>query len=471
MVRSWIAAVALGLIAATAHAQEDYTVVKGFAIVPPYDTSVKPSPLVLGRDGNFYGSNGFGFFRVTPDGSFSELGHGLLSAIAIDGGDGFFYTVTRPLEGTAIVKFTEGGSPTTLYQFTDVSHGALIDALLQGTDRQIYGSIRMFSDTVSARLFRLTTAGVFTVLHEFPYAEGAHATRLILGRDGHFYGVTGWRVFRLTTSGTITTVHAFTSDVSPQRFLLEASDGSLYGSTLRGGRFGAGFVFRILSGGGFTVVYDFPGQAVNGISGLSAPLIEGTDGALYGTSEYVIFRLTPGGDLRILHSTSAEPSWAGSDRYGTFFSGVLEGANGDLYGSAENFGPAGDGAIFRLNRQRLACINIIKPVWQANYGGTLYLLGAVKAERPAFYATWLVTDTAVTPLWTGFTAAIDPSFAFELQGALPSGGTVGIYSLLITSTLDVCTSWDTTATGTGVTPAELQLRLQHAISGVPRQSR
>jgi uncharacterized repeat protein (TIGR03803 family) len=450
---------------AVAHAQEDYVILKTFKLEPPYTISVSPSPLVKGRDGNFYGRNGHGVFKVTPDGSFSTLGHVLVTATAIDGGDGFFYTVTHPSTGTAIVKFTEGGEPTPIYQFTAAAQGGLA-SLVQGRDGQLYGTIRHPAGfpTLSAELFRLTTDGVFTTLHAFPWDDGAVLTQIIAGTDGDFYGVTArglGRVFRATPDGTVTTVHAFTGGMGgayPQPYLLQASDGSLYGATRQGGAANAGVIFRLRPDGAYSVLYSLPGVAVNGIDDLSAPLIEGTDGNFYGTSSGTIFRLTPGGDVKVLHSVgSGYPPGAASARYGAFLEGVVEGTNGNLYGTVPRFGPDGDGLLFRLNRQRSPCANVIDLLWRPDNGGVLRLDGVVKTETPAFYSAWLVTQHAVTPLWARLTPAIDPTFVFQLEVPLASSGPIGVFTLLITSNLNVCADWKTTDTGgTGPTPAALQ---------------
>lgn len=440
-----------------AQAQEDYVILEAFESDHVNSISGEPSPLVKGHDGNFYGRNGFGVFRVTPDGVFSPLGHVLLRETALDGGDGYFYAVTKPLEGTAIVKFTESSAPAIIYQFTHASQGTPIEPLVLGTDGQIYGIIRFFDfpTDAGAKLFRLSPDGVLTFLHSFPYSEGVVSTRLIRSRNGDFFGVTSTRVFRATLDGSVTTVHAFTGGpggASPQPFLLEASDGALYGTTLEGGSAGAGIIFRVRPDGAFTVLYSFPGHAVNGIDAVTAPFIEGTDGNFYGTSRATVFRLTPAGHVRVLHSVAnAYPGWAGGNRYGIGYIGVLEGANGNLYGTAGNFGPGGAGVLFRLNRQRSPCLNTIEPIWQfwqEHMGGTLYLLGAVKTETPALYGAWFVASGAVTPLWTTVTPPIDPTFSFELAMERPNSGTVGVLTLVLTASLNVCADWKTVDTGT-----------------------
>jgi uncharacterized repeat protein (TIGR03803 family) len=73
---------------------------------------------------------------------------------------------------------------------------------------------------------------------------------------------------------------------SPRAGLLLASDGYLYGTTISGGDFGLGSVFRVQPGGsGFQVLHSFAGT--DGASP-SAGLIEFA-GALYGTTTWETF--------------------------------------------------------------------------------------------------------------------------------------------------------------------------------------
>ena len=68
---------------------------------------------------------------------------------------------------------------------------------------------------------------------------------------------------------------------NPHGGLIQASDGSLYGTTSSGGANGAGTIFKINQAGAFATLHDFAGS--DGASPVSS-LIQGPDGALYGTT-------------------------------------------------------------------------------------------------------------------------------------------------------------------------------------------
>lgn len=96
-------------------------------------------------------------------------------------------------------------------------------------------------------VFRITPSGALTTLYTFcsqpnctdgmyPYAP------LVQASDGNFYGTTegfdGYgTVFKITTSGVLTTLHNFdgTDGANPWGGVMQASDGFLYGTTGLGG--------------------------------------------------------------------------------------------------------------------------------------------------------------------------------------------------------------------------------------------
>ncbi len=90
--------------------------------------------------------------------------------------------------------------------------------------------------------------------------------------------------------------------------MLQGADGNFYGTTAGGGvsgsLLGGGTVFRVTPAGVLTTLVSF-----NGANGNSpqAPLIQGSDGNLYGTTTYggpsgggTVFKVTPDGALRTL---------------------------------------------------------------------------------------------------------------------------------------------------------------------------
>jgi uncharacterized repeat protein (TIGR03803 family) len=131
--------------------------------------------------------------------------------------------------------------------------------------------------------------------------------------------------------------------------VLHASDGALYGTAAGGGAFGNGTIFKIQKdGSGFETLYEL-GESGGGRLDGSFPfaeLIQGRDGALYGTAFHggannggVIFRIATDGTgyarLRDL--------WGGTGLAG----GLLQGPDGGLYGMTQAGGPA-LGSAYRI---------------------------------------------------------------------------------------------------------------------------
>jgi uncharacterized repeat protein (TIGR03803 family) len=155
-------------------------------------------------------------------------------------------------------------------------------------------------------LFVLVLSGVasaasFTVLHSFSGPDGeTPAAPLIQGSDGFLYGVAahggdftvlppdgGGTAFRVNSSGTLTTLHSFSGlEGAVPNNLIQGRDGFFYGSTTYGGPEitplwpGFGTIFRMDAGGAVTVLHVFP---ANDAGAFPRPIVQGTDGALYGT--------------------------------------------------------------------------------------------------------------------------------------------------------------------------------------------
>src|SRR6202035_2536161 len=113
-----------------------------------------------------------------------------------------------------------------------------------------------------------------------------------------------------------------------QAGLIQGADGALYGTTDQGGTSNAGTVFRIgTNGTGYAVLYQFTGAGGDGALPV-AVLIQGDDGALYGTPDQggtyslgSVFRIgTNGSGYAVLYSFSG----TGGDGAGSF-SGLIQG--------------------------------------------------------------------------------------------------------------------------------------------------
>lgn len=256
---------------------------------------------------------------------------------------------------------------TTLLSFNG-SNGAKPEyamSLVQGTDGSLYGTTSTGGSRDSGTVFKVTTGGTLTTLHNFTGLDGAlPGSGLIQATNGNFYGTTELggainyaygTIYVLTPSGAVKTLHSFDSadGASPFGKLVEAADGSFYGTTVYGGVSNVGTIFRITAGGALTTLHSFQGPDGDGPIG---PLLEATDGDFYGTTEYggrpkpcsygcgTIFRITADGAFTTLYRFFPIPGATNP------FDGLVEAFDGELYGTTPYGGATGAGAIFRITR-------------------------------------------------------------------------------------------------------------------------
>jgi uncharacterized repeat protein (TIGR03803 family) len=241
--------------------------------------------LVQATDGNLYGTtsgagvSGGTVFRITLGGTLTTLysfcGYscgegGAPQAGLVQATDGNLYGTTVD-GGTncyssgcgTVFKITPSGTLTMLYTFcnqSNCSDGSYPYAgLVQGTDGNFYGTTSGGGVYGYGTVFEITSNGMLTTLHSFCYGGGqcadglAPLTGLVQATDGNFYGTTvgggqgangGFgTVFEITPSGALTTLYSFlctpqagcANGSVPAAGLVQATNGSFYGTTKSGG--------------------------------------------------------------------------------------------------------------------------------------------------------------------------------------------------------------------------------------------
>ena len=371
------AAAAVSLLAPSARAQDVPTVLHAFT-GGATDGASPVGALILGPDGAFYGTTTYGgatrngtVFRLAADGTFSVLysfGGGLNggepTAALVLGADGNFYGTTQfggaNNQGT-LFRLTPTGVQSVLVDFGAGGIGEQpVSSLVLGPDGSLYGTAQYGGRYGDGTVFQYTAAGALNVLYDFGGDDGVQpVSALTFGPDGNLYGTTEYggysgngTVFQITTAGDLTVLHDFRNGdgVYPQGALtLLPGSTTFYGTASEGGANGYGTVFEITTAGMFTKLHDFTGADGNYSQ---AALTYASDGNFYGTTfnggtlrgNGTLYELTPAGEftsLFALNSATGENPAAP----------LLQGADGALYGTAYSAGNTGvsDGTVFRLD--------------------------------------------------------------------------------------------------------------------------
>jgi uncharacterized repeat protein (TIGR03803 family) len=288
----------------------------------------------------------------------------------IQGAGGNFYGTTfeggEATLGT-LFEVTAGGEVTTLCSFGQAfCYGGDFpySGLAQDAEGNFYGTTWQGGTNKTGAVYEFTTTGTLTVLYNFcsqqnctdgddPYAP------LVQASNGDFYGTTldggteGYgTVFAITSAGTLTTLHSFgyKDGAGPVAGLIQAENGNFYGTTLYGGAHGAGTVYEINSAGMLTTLHSFgsKGDGANPYAGL----VQGTDGNFYGTTygggahgHGAVFEITATGELTTLYSFCSQKKCVdGAHPY----AGIIQATNGNFYGTASLGGTQNRGTLYQL---------------------------------------------------------------------------------------------------------------------------
>lgn len=394
----------------------DLSVVYNFCSQPNCaDGSLLSSSPILGSDGNLYG---------TTSGGGSDAG--------FPNGSGTIY------------KMTLAGEITTLYTFcvtTPCNDGQGPGGLTLAGDGNFYGTATVGGKFNEGTIFRVSPTGAFKVLHSFCSLKNCKDGERpfyppIQGIDGNFYGTAsgggangGGVVYKLTPAGVYTVIHNFCSDPnctdgSVPTTIVQDAKGDFFGTTELGsnGTF-YGTVFKIKSTNLFSVLKSFDQEFGFVVTGL----VLANDGNLYGVTEGpeqgfdsnggTIFEISPAGKLSFPHIFASGCS-GGYDPWGP----LSQNTNGILYGTTlygnSNGGCDDPGTIYSLSNGLSALVETVPVAGSA--GKTVLILG-----------NGLTGTTSVT--FNGVQADFTVESDTYIKATVPTDATTGAVSVVTPS--------------------------------------
>jgi len=389
----WFFAVIVGLayLIAPGNVGAQITILYSFGGGKPAAGVHPNGGLVLGRDGELYGTTEeeldtrtWGFpsgtvFRFDPATSrFNDLKSFLTAKhrapqsplLLFHGGivGGIAQTNHR---GGSIFYLGSSGSAQIWHEFglQKTNGNDPSTPLMLGPDGDIYGATVGGGANNQGTVYQLNPAThELTLLHSFSLSGPYRPRYLILGQDGNFYGYafssSGMVILMMTPAGAVTTLYTFNgSEEFDGLSLTQASDGTFYGTTEILGTYNKGTLFKMAGtppSVTVTVLHSF-GQGIDGF--YPGGVVVGPNGNLYGVTaaggtgkhtagDGIIFEITTDGSTyTVLHNFNdgSIPN-DGSDPVG----GLTVGTDNNLYGTTFQGGAygrakGGFGMLFRLS--------------------------------------------------------------------------------------------------------------------------
>ncbi|MDE2125053.1 MAG: hypothetical protein KGJ62_00500 [Armatimonadetes bacterium] len=350
-----------------------------FSLISSFAASAGVFPfagVTLGADGSYNGvtalggtdadglfwtaRNGGPVVAITPFGNGNAEGYppaaGLLSA----GGASFYASMLQGgVAGYGSVDSIDHSGAVTVVQSLLPGDGANPSyPLFRAQDGSVYGVTQASTSTLFPVVYRISPAGVYSVLYTFP-AGNQLTSGVILASDGNLYGCgsivvgagsTVSALYRLTTAGVLSVVHTFNpgdlTGYEPSGQVLQASDHNLYGSTYLGGLDNLGVVYRITLAGAITTVHSFDGTDgayPSGVVAINSGSISGACTTGGANLNGVLFQTTIGNSpqFSVLHNFSAFE--------GSPLGYAVSASDGALYGVTQNGGANSVGAVYRCD--------------------------------------------------------------------------------------------------------------------------
>jgi uncharacterized repeat protein (TIGR03803 family) len=232
-------------------------------------------------------------------------------------------------------------------------------------------------------------------------------------------------VFKVSPAGKYTALYAFCAVTNcadgsnPNDALVQGTDGNFYGTAKTGGTalgspFPSGVVFKITPAGKYTVLYSLCqlAKCADGSDPVGG-LVQGSDGNFYGTTsaggannQGAIFQITPKGTYTVQHSFQQATGALFGDNPQT---SLIQHTNGILYGDTVNGGTSArvDGVFYSLNAGLNPFAKLV--TWWGTVGATVEILG--QGFKGATSVSFNGTPASFTAVTDTYLTAVVPATA------------------------------------------------------------
>jgi uncharacterized repeat protein (TIGR03803 family) len=307
---------------------------------------IQPGSKAVTTLASFNGTNG-----SEPTAGVVEDSSGNLFGTTFQGGSSNDGTLFEIKAGTNAV--------TTLVSF-NATTGANPDAgVVEDSSGNLFGTTDNGGANGDGTVFEIKAgSNAVTTIVSFNGTNGEYPDAgVVEDSSGNLFGTTGsggpsddGTVFEIQAgSGAVTTLASFNvaNGSYPDGGLFEDSGGNLFGTTYEGGPRGEGTVFQIQPGSNAVTTLTYFGNTEGGLP--YGDLVEGSNGNLFGTNsssgsggDGTVFEITAGSN-----AVTTLASFNGSDGMCPY-AGLVEDSSGNLFGTTGSGGPSDDGTVFEI---------------------------------------------------------------------------------------------------------------------------
>lgn len=277
---------------------------KAFVSDPASPAGANPQFLIQAANGEVFGisstsespSNGV-VFRLAKSGlkrvytlPFQASGNASL----VEGSDGYLYGAAGSPGGNFQVFKVRPHGTSFQNKTVTVANFQPSGVLTNTSEGIIVGVSETGGNHGAGFIYKLESNLMVKPIFHFNTTNGKRPLgRLVQGADGTLYGITNaggtnnyGTIFKIKVDGSqFAVLHHFNNTLGsyPSAGPAIAADGTIYGTTRKGGQYSKGTIFKISSSGqGFSVLYHFNG---NGGANPEVDLIIDSSGILYGTAD------------------------------------------------------------------------------------------------------------------------------------------------------------------------------------------